>query len=175
MTKPVRAAPPRAPVCAHFFALLAAACLTLIAASPASAQDERDIRFDDPLLRIAAADAPDEVPAHWTLSSGELPAGACSNGTVTGSGLCRAGGRIAPPDDAVFAFAAQAGVEAEAAAQAAPVAPVAPARPGARTAAGQVPAGVASVPEPQRYALLFGGLGLLGTLARRSGRQRRRT
>jgi hypothetical protein len=96
-----------------------------------------------------------EPPANWTLSSGELSA-SCT------SGLCHSGGRTAPADDPVFQFANAAGSEAA-------VALIAP-RPGTRKDGAPVPAGIGSVPEPETYALLCGGLLLLGGLARRHPR-----
>ena len=97
----------------------------------------------------------DKLPTNWTLSSGELPADPCT------SGLCHSGERIAPPDDPVFQFANTAGATA---------APVIAPRFETRHDGMPVPAGIGSVPEPQTYALLCGGLTLLGGLARRRPR-----
>jgi hypothetical protein len=98
----------------------------------------------------------DNLPADLDLSSGELSAAGCT------SGLCNSGGRIAPADDPVFQFANAAASET--------AAPVIAARSAPGRAAGPVPAGIGSVPEPQTYALLCGGLLLLGGLARRRPR-----
>lgn len=147
----------------RFRTLCVLSCVLLAASAGALAQDAP---FDDPLLRNAAQ-APAELAAHWTLSSAELPAGACAAGNLTPEGLCRVGGRVAPPDDVVFQFAAaQAGAEAAAGA----AAPIVTPRAGAAARNAPVPAGIGSVPEPQSYALLCGGLGLLGALARRRPR-----
>ncbi len=96
--------------------------------------------FDDPLLHNASA--PDR-PAHWTLSSGELPADDEDLlAAVIGIGAADVG--PAPPPVLATAAAADDGS-----------APPVPLR-----------AGIGSVPEPQAYALLCGGLGLLGAAGR---------
>jgi hypothetical protein len=119
--------------------LLRAALLCFLLASFAIAA--RAATYDDPLLRnAAAAELPaDAGPTHWTRSSAELAAADAEAFTVDGV------------DDADL------------------LAIVATAPASATTAHGPLRAGIGSVPEPQGYALLCAGLGLLGVARRRGG------
>ncbi len=104
--------------------------------------------------------------ANWTLSSNELNANGCSGGGHAGTSLCYAGAHVALTDDMVFQFTFSGGN-------------VDPTSPQLKVnmygADGDRKVGslmgehlvVSAVPEPQAYALMLGGLGLLGVMARR--------
>jgi hypothetical protein len=105
---------------------------------------------------------------NWTLSSNELNANGCTGGGHAGTALCSSGAHVALTDDMVFQFTFSGGNPD-------PVAPQLKVNMfGAndRKIGGQlgehVP--VAAVPEPQTYAMMLGGLGLLGFMARRRKR-----
>lgn len=117
--------------------LLRAALLCFLLASFAIAA--RAAPYDDPLLRNAVqADlAGDTGTTHWTRSSGELAAADAEAFTVDGIDDA---GLVAIPAAQADAAAAQM--------------------------RGPLRAGIGSVPEPQAYALLCAGLGLLGVAAR---------
>lgn len=119
--------------------------------------------FDKVSLISAPGDA-----MNWTLSSNELNANGCAGGGHTGMGLCYSGDHVALSDDMVFQFAFSGGNPD----------PVSPhlkvnffGQDGDRKVGSllseNIPAGVAPVPEPQSYAMLAGGLAVLGVLARR--------
>jgi hypothetical protein len=105
---------------------------------------------------------------NWTLSSNELNANGCAGGGHAGMGLCYSGAHVALSDDMVFQFAFNGGNPA-------PVSPHLKVNffgPSGERKVGSllsenIPAGVAPVPEPQSYAMLAGGLAVMGVLARR--------
>ena len=105
---------------------------------------------------------------NWTLSSNELNANGCAGGGHAGMGLCYSGAHVALSDDMVFQFAFNGGNPA-------PVSPHLKVNffgSGGERKVGSllsenIPAGVAPVPEPQSYAMLAGGLAVMGVLARR--------
>jgi hypothetical protein len=103
---------------------------------------------------------------NWTLSSNELNANGCAGGSHAGTSLCYSGAPVALTDNMVFQFAFSG-------------ANVDPTSPQLKVnmfgADGDKKLGslmgehlpVAAVPEPQTYAMMLGGLGLLGFMARR--------
>jgi hypothetical protein len=106
---------------------------------------------------------------NWTLSSNELTASGCAGGGHAGTSLCYSGAHIALTDDMVFQFTFTGGNPN-------PIAPELKLNmfsPNGDQKVGslmgeQLP--VAAVPEPQTYAMMLGGLGLLGFMARRRKR-----
>jgi hypothetical protein len=106
---------------------------------------------------------------NWTLSSNELNAKGCSGGGHAGTSLCYSGAHVALTDDMVFQFTFSGGNPN-------PIAPELKVNmfgPNGNQKVGsmmgeQLP--VAAVPEPQTYAMMLGGLGLLGFMARRRKR-----
>jgi hypothetical protein len=104
--------------------------------------------------------------SNWTLSSNELSANGCTGGSHAGAALCLAGAPVALTDDMVFQFTFSGGDPN----------PIAPqlkvdmlGLDGGRKVGSlmgeHLP--VAAVPEPETYAMMLGGLGLLGLMARR--------
>lgn len=119
--------------------------------------------FDSVALTAAPQGA-----TNWTLSSNELNANGCTGGGHAGKALCTSGTHVGLTDDMVFQFTFSGGTPD-------PVAPqlkVSMFGANDRKIGGlmgeQVP--VAAVPEPQTYAMMLGGLGLLGFMARRRKR-----
>ncbi len=120
--------------------------------------------FDSVSLTAAPGGA-----ASWTLSSNELNANGCAGGGHAGASLCYAGAHVALTDDMVFQFTFSGDN-------------VDPTSPQLKVnmfgANGDKKVGslmgehlvVSAVPEPQTYAMMFGGLGLLGFMARRRKR-----
>jgi hypothetical protein len=148
--------PLRSPFTAVLATVLLATGTCALAATPHDGAFEaaglRGTVFTDALVpgSTASAHGPDELlPAH----SGDA-ADACMDGACAGQDpAARSGTDIAAADTR------------NAATPAPPATPV-------RAGVDGKPAGIGSVPEPQTYALLCGGLGLLGVSARTSRRRR---
>jgi hypothetical protein len=106
---------------------------------------------------------------NWTLSSNELNANGCTGGGHAGTSLCYSGAHVALTDDMVFQFTFSGGKPD-------PIAPQLKVNMFGTNGdhkigsmmGEQLP--VAAVPEPQTYAMMLGGLGLLGFMARRRKR-----
>lgn len=113
--------------------------------------------FSDVSLTSAPGAAGD-----WTLSSKELNANGCSGGGHAGFGLCYSGERIALSDDMVFQFTFNGATSLES-----PHLKVNFFGDGERKVGSLLSQAIAPVPEPQTYAMLGGGLALLGFMARR--------
>ena len=117
--------------------------------------------FDSVSLTAAPGGA-----SNWTLSSNELNANGCTGGSHAGTSLCYSGTHVALTDDMVFQFTFAGGNPD-------------PTSPQLKLtmfgADGNKKVGslmgehlvVSAVPEPQTYAMMLGGLGLLGFMARR--------
>jgi len=118
-------------------------------------------RFDNVTLTAAPGGA-----ANWTLSSNELNANGCGGGAHIGSGLCFSGQHVALSDDMVFKFTFNGGAtdfssphlkvnffDGD----------------GGRKVGSLLSENIplAPVPEPQTYAMMLGGLALLGAMAKR--------
>lgn len=100
----------------------------------------------------------------WTLSSNELNANGCSGGAHVGTSLCYSGAHVALADDMVFQFTFAGGSPSL----------DAPhlkvnffAGDDTRKVGSLLSQTIAPVPEPQTYALMFGGLAVLAATARR--------
>lgn len=116
---------------------------------------------------VTLSSAP-EGAMNWTLSSNELNAKGCTGGGHAGMGLCYSGAHIALTDDMVFQFTFNGGKQD----LASPKLKVNFFGADGDKKVGsllsdKIPAGVAPVPEPQSYAMLLGGLAVIGALARR--------
>lgn len=119
--------------------------------------------FDSVSLTSAPAGA-----LGWTLSPNELNADGCTGGSHVGMSLCYSGAHVALTDDMVFQFTFTGGntdftsphlkVEFFGA--------------GPNKVGSLLSENLPAVPEPQTYAMMFGGLAVLGAMARR--RQHRR-
>ena len=112
------------------------------------------------------------VASDWTLSSNELNANGCAGGGHAGSSLCYSGPRLALSDDMVFQFRFDGGAPA----LDAPHLKVnffgeGERKVGSLLSQAIVSSPVSPVPEPQTYALMLGGLGVMGALARRRQKQ----
>jgi hypothetical protein len=121
--------------------------------------------FDSVSLMAAPGSAID-----WTLSSDELNANGCNGGTHLGMGACFSGAHVALADDMVFQFTFAGGATDFSS----PHLKVNFFNGDGGDKVGSllsmnIPA--APVPEPQSWAMLFGGLSVIGAMARR----RRRT
>ncbi|MGI4845573.1 MAG: PEPxxWA-CTERM sorting domain-containing protein [Janthinobacterium lividum] len=103
------------------------------------------------------------MAANWTLSSNELNANGCAGGSHAGSSLCLSGERVALADNMVFQFSFSGGApDLEA-----PHLKVNFFGEGERKVGSLLSQAIAPVPEPQTYAMMLGGLGLVGWMARR--------
>lgn len=103
------------------------------------------------------------LAANWTLSSNELNANGCGGGAHAGRSLCLSGERIALADDMIFQFSFSGGApDLEA-----PHLKVNFFGAGERKVGSLLSQTIAPVPEPQTWAMLLGGLGLVGFMARR--------
>lgn len=99
----------------------------------------------------------------WTLSSNELNANGCDGGAHAGRSLCFSGERVALADNMVFQFSFSGGApDLEA-----PHLKVNFFSEGERKVGSLLSQTIAPVPEPQTYAMMLGGLGLVGWMARR--------
>lgn len=109
--------------------------------------------------------------ANWTLSSNELNANGCGGGSHAGTGLCFSGNQVALSDDMVFKFTFNGGVTDFSS----PHLKVnffgdAGGKKVGNLLSENIP--LAPVPEPQTYAMMLGGLAVLGAMARRRKAQR---
>ncbi len=103
----------------------------------------------------------------WTLSSNELNANGCAGGAHAGRSLCFSGERVALADNMVFQFSFSGGApDLEA-----PHLKVNFFGEGERKVGSLLSQSIAPVPEPQTYAMMLGGLGLVGWMARRKRKQ----
>lgn len=103
------------------------------------------------------------MAANWTLSSNELNANGCAGGAHAGRSLCLSGERVALADNMVFQFSFSGGApDLEA-----PHLKVNFFGEGERKVGSLLSQAIAPVPEPQTYAMMLGGLGLVGWMARR--------
>lgn len=103
---------------------------------------------------------------NWTLGSNELNANGCAGGAHAGRGLCLSGERIALTDDMVFQFS----FNGDGTVLDAPHLKVNFFGEGERKVGSLLSQTIAPIPEPQTYAMLLGGLGLVGWMARRRQR-----
>jgi hypothetical protein len=118
-------------------------------------------RFDSVSLTSAPGGA-----ANWTLSSSELNANGCGGGAHVGASLCFSGEHVALSDDMVFKFTFNGGATDFSS-------PHVKVNffngDGGRKVGSLLSQNIPlqPVPEPQSYAMLLGGLGLMGVVARR--------
>lgn len=107
------------------------------------------------------------IATDWTLSSNELNANGCAGGGHAGRSLCFSGDRVALTDNMVFQFSFSGGApDLEA-----PHLKVNFFGDGERKVGSLLSQAIAPVPEPQTYALMLGGLGVMGFMARRKRKQ----
>jgi hypothetical protein len=118
--------------------------------------------FSDVTLVSAPGSATD-----WTLSSNELNANGCNGGGHAGRSLCLSGDRVALSDNMVFQFSFSGGAPS----LDAPHLKVNFFGDGERKVGSLLSQAIAPVPEPQTYAMLLGGLGLVGFMARRKRKE----
>jgi hypothetical protein len=118
--------------------------------------------FSDVTLVSAPGAATD-----WTLSSNELNANGCGGGSHAGSSLCYSGDRVALGDNMVFQFSFAGGAPS----LDAPHLKVNFFGDGDRKVGSLLSQTIAPVPEPETYAMMLGGLGLVGFMARRKRKQ----
>jgi hypothetical protein len=124
--------------------------------------------FDSVSLTSAPGSA-----VNWTLSSDELNANGCAGGPHPGMGACFSGAHVALADDMVFQFTFAGGATNFSSPHL---------KVNFFDGAGgdkvgsllsmNIPA--APVPEPQSWAMLFGGLSVIGAMARRTKGNARR-
>jgi hypothetical protein len=117
--------------------------------------------FDSVTLSAAPGGA-----ANWTLSSNELNANGCGGGAHVGASLCFSGEHVALSDDMVFKFT----FNGAATDFSSPHVKVNLFNgDGGRKVGSLLSQNIPlqPVPEPQSYAMLLGGLGLMGVVARR--------
>jgi hypothetical protein len=117
--------------------------------------------FDSVTLSAAPGGA-----ANWTLSSNELNANGCGGGAHVGSGLCFSGPHVALSDDMVFKFTFNGGATD----LSSPHLKVNLFNgDGGRKVGSLLSENIPlqPVPEPQSYAMMLGGLALLGAMAKR--------
>jgi hypothetical protein len=104
--------------------------------------------------------------ANWTLSSNELNANGCGGGAHIGASLCLSGDHVALSDDMVFKFTFNGGATDFSS----PHVKVNLFNgDGGRKVGSLLSENIPlqPVPEPQTYAMMLGGLGLMGLMARR--------
>lgn len=117
--------------------------------------------FDSVALTAAPGGA-----ANWTLSSSELNANGCGGGAHVGASLCFSGDHVALSDDMVFKFTFNGGATDFAS-------PHVKVNffdgDGGRKAGSLLSANIPMqpVPEPSTYAMMLGGLALLGGMVKR--------
>jgi hypothetical protein len=114
---------------------------------------------------VSLASAPGTA-INWTLSSDELTANGCSGGAHVGTSLCYSGAHVALADDMIFKFTFTGGATDFTS----PHLKVNFFNGNGADKVGSllsmnIP--VAPVPEPQTWAMLFGGLSVIGAMARR--------
>jgi hypothetical protein len=117
--------------------------------------------FDSVTLSAAPGGA-----ANWTLSSSELNANGCGGGAHVGASLCFAGDHIALSDDMVFKFTFNGGATDFSS----PHLKVNMFNgDGGRKVGSLLSRNIPlqPVPEPQSYAMMLGGLALMGVVVRR--------
>jgi hypothetical protein len=101
---------------------------------------------------------------NWTLSSQELNANGCAGGAHVGTSLCYSGQHVALTDDMVFQFTFAGGTPSL---QSPHVKVNFFGDSGDRKVGSLLSQNISPVPEPQAYAMLFGGLAVIGALGRR--------
>jgi hypothetical protein len=104
--------------------------------------------------------------ANWTLSSNELNANGCGGGAHVGTGLCFSGDHVALSDDMIFKFTFNGGATDFSS----PHVKVNLFNgDGGRKVGSLLSENIPlqPVPEPQSYAMMLGGLALLGAMAKR--------
>jgi hypothetical protein len=100
----------------------------------------------------------------WTLSSNELSANGCDGGAHVGTSLCYSGTHVSLTDDMIFQFTFAGGTTDFTS----PHLKVLMFNGAGGDKVGSLLSqNIPAVPEPQTYALMFGGLAVLGALARR--------
>jgi hypothetical protein len=120
--------------------------------------------FDSVSLTAAPGGA-----ANWTLSSGELNANGCGGGAHVGASLCFSGDHIALSDDMVFKFTFNGGATDFSS----PHVKVNMFNgDGGRKVGSLLSENIPlqPVPEPSSYAMMLGGLALMGAVVRRRKR-----
>jgi hypothetical protein len=105
---------------------------------------------------------------NWTLSSQELNANGCAGGAHAGTSLCYSGPHVALTDDMVFQFTFAGGAPAL---ESPHVKVNLFGDSGDRKVGSLLSQNISPVPEPQAYAMLFGGLAVLGAIGRRRKQQ----